>query len=256
MSNQTLSITFGDHAENHVGMQKIGKSIADGFTVSDIEDIYLRYKNEFHCELIKLEDALPLDNRSGNEASVLLIRNGVSIFGIDSNDLFNEHISLDVDKKAMMRGRVVNKLARYNLCYGDNYQEPDYEKGKGTIIAFNDVPLLNKIRKEMPDKFGEKTRDLVAELNLYYDITKTGISLHGDTERKIVLCFRLGATIPLHYQWFHRHKPIGEKIQLTLNHGDLYIMSEKATGNDWKKSSKYTLRHAAGCEKYLKVKNK
>ena len=31
-------------------------------------------------------------------------------------------------------------------------------------------------------------------------------------------------------------------------------MSEKATGNDWKKSSILTLRHAAGCQKYLTIK--
>jgi hypothetical protein len=30
-------------------------------------------------------------------------------------------------------------------------------------------------------------------------------------------------------------------------------MSEKATGFDWKSKSKYTLRHAAGCEKYTNV---
>jgi hypothetical protein len=30
-------------------------------------------------------------------------------------------------------------------------------------------------------------------------------------------------------------------------------MSEKSTGFDWKKRSKYTLRHAAGCKKYLTI---
>ena len=31
-------------------------------------------------------------------------------------------------------------------------------------------------------------------------------------------------------------------------------MSEKAVGNDWRKSSINTLRHAAGCEKYIGLK--
>jgi len=35
-----------------------------------------------------------------------------------------------------------------------------------------------------------------------------------------------------------------------LEDGDMYIMSEKASGFDWKKRSIYTLRHAAG-EKYV-----
>lgn len=30
-------------------------------------------------------------------------------------------------------------------------------------------------------------------------------------------------------------------------------MSEKATGNDWKKTSKYRVVHAAGAEKYVKI---
>lgn len=75
----------------------------------------------------------------------------------------------------------------------------------------------------------------------------------GDKERRIVVGLRIGATIPLHYQWFLRFKPIGERQVLTLNHGDLYFMSEKATGNDWLKSSIYTLRHAAGCSKYTTI---
>ena len=32
-------------------------------------------------------------------------------------------------------------------------------------------------------------------------------------------------------------------------------MSDKAVGYDWKKSSIVTLRHAAGCDKYLKPKS-
>jgi len=36
----------------------------------------------------------------------------------------------------------------------------------------------------------------------------------------------------------------------------MYAMSEKATGFDWKSRNKVTIRHAAGCEKYLKIKKK
>jgi hypothetical protein len=35
---------------------------------------------------------------------------------------------------------------------------------------------------------------------------------------------------------------------------DIYAMSEKATGFDWKKKTIVTLRHAAGCKKYLQIK--
>ena len=54
----------------------------------------------------------------------------------------------------------------------------------------------------------------------------------------------------LHYQWFIRSVPIGKNIQLTINGGDIYLMSEKAVGTDWKLSTKPTLRHAAGSDSF------
>jgi len=62
--------------------------------------------------------------------------------------------------------------------------------------------------------------------------------------------------MPFHFQWFQNSKPIGTRIKLILNHGDMYIMSEKAVGFDWKKRKIPTLRHAAGSEKYLTIKKK
>jgi hypothetical protein len=59
----------------------------------------------------------------------------------------------------------------------------------------------------------------------------------------------------LHYQWFYDRKPVGKRIQLELNNGDVYIMSEKATGYDWKKRKIVTLRHGAGCPKFLTIKD-
>jgi len=50
--------------------------------------------------------------------------------------------------------------------------------------------------------------------------------------------------------------PVGETIKLLLEHGDMYVMSEKASGWDWKKKVVPTLRHAAGCEKFLKLPKK
>jgi hypothetical protein len=54
----------------------------------------------------------------------------------------------------------------------------------------------------------------------------------------------------MRWQWFKSTMPLGEPIDITLNCGDVYIMSEKAVGSDWKLSSLYTVRHSAGAEKY------
>ena len=43
-------------------------------------------------------------------------------------------------------------------------------------------------------------------------------------------------------------------IDIKVNHGDIYIMSEKATGYDWRCRSKVRVVHAAGNANYLKHK--
>jgi len=150
----------------------------------------------------------------------------------------------------------VSKKARHNLCFGENSQAPDYENGKGTVVAFRDVPLLEKIRSVLGDFLGEKGKDLVAEGNLYFDIDACGIGFHGDAERRIVVAIRVGASIPLCYQWFLNGEAIGEPIEIILNHGDVYVMGAKAVGTDWRKKKIYTLRHAAGAKKFRTVKKR
>jgi hypothetical protein len=39
-----------------------------------------------------------------------------------------------------------------------------------------------------------------------------------------------------------------------MNPGDVYIMSEKTVGTDWKKKTIPTLRHATGCAKFTTLK--
>jgi len=41
-----------------------------------------------------------------------------------------------------------------------------------------------------------------------------------------------------------------------LHDGDVYAMSEKAVGTDWKKKLVPTLRHATGCKTYTTITNK
>ena len=64
--------------------------------------------------------------------------------------------------------------------------EPDYEHGKGRIIAYDDVPILKNVYDNFPTFFGRKGTNLKGEGNYYYDIRKCGIGFHGDTERRKV----------------------------------------------------------------------
>lgn len=257
---QTITITLCECAENHVGMQKLGEKADCGFTLDDLFRARDWFQNqnfvaEIHDLNYPLQDigVIPED-----EAYILIVRKGVDcILGPENNanDLFDEQINLDWDTKALMYGKVLNKNARYNLCFADTSQEPNYIIGKGRIIAFDDVPLLTKIKDAMPEIIGDAGMDLVAEGNYYHDTDFCGIKSHGDCERIRVIGVRIGATMPLQYHWFHNSKPVGEKMLFQLHGGDIYFMSEKAVGSDWKRKTIYTLRHAAGAKKYLKIKS-
>ena len=256
-----FTITYGDQAENHKGMQVIGELAEKGFNLQDL----LFAKNNFEklgsiCELIDLRDSVKDEEIKNNldPAYVLIIRNGVGAILKDlkktSDDMYDEQKVLDVDKKAKMYGRVVNKHARHNLCFSTESQEPDYENGKGRIVSFDNVPLTNYVRNKIPEIIGQIGENLQAEGNYYYDTSKCGIGYHGDSERLKVVAVRLGKTIPLCFLWFYKNKYVNGMTYINdFKNGDMYIMSEKATGNDWKKKNIYTLRHSAGCEKYTSL---
>lgn len=259
MQQQTFTITYGDQAENHKGMEIIGTSAQQGFNLQDLQKAKEWFeKKGATCVLYNLRNLLPAEVPA-EDAFILVIPRGVNRIlrpTSSADQFFQELVALNWDAQALMYGRVVNKHARHNLCFDAVNQEPDYANGKGRIVNLQNVPLLNTVRKAFEEIVGEKGKNLVAEGNHYYDINVCGIGFHGDGERKIVIGVRLGATLPLHYQWFHNSQPIGQRGEVMLNHGDIYFMSEKAAGSDWKKRSMITLRHAAGAKKYLEIKRK
>ena len=72
---ELITLTFGDMAENHVGMEQIGKMVdkGEGFQIEDLE--YIKGRMEAlgsNCELIKLVAEYDVP-----PAHVLVIRKGV-----------------------------------------------------------------------------------------------------------------------------------------------------------------------------------
>lgn len=238
----SICLTAGEQSENHVGMQINGNGLAHkGFSIKKLKKLSDGYNGEFHL----------FQNPDENEpnGAVVIFRNGLkNIFNIDPSSLMKEQLSFDWDNKYWdnRRSKVLNKRARYNVCYGEEGQEPNYEDKKGTIIGYDEVPLLKSWRNRLSYYFGKRAQDLEVEGNYYYDSKKCGIGYHGDSERKVVIACSLGEERPISWQWYRRSQKIGDPYSFTLHHGDIYIMSEKATGNDWKKKVIPTLRHAAG----------
>lgn len=257
----TWTITFSERVENHAGMQTIGNMAPEGFTLQELKTFsnFCTSKG-FTTEEVDLEKNLPDDLKNEQtKAMILIVRGGLKML-LDSDATLYEGFLKEVkathtivDKHAWMRGRVVNKIARYNLCYGNESQKADYEAKKGTIVAFKDVPFLQKVRTRLGEYLGNKGKDMLAELNYYYDVNKCGIGFHGDGERRLVIGLRIGSSMNLHYQWFNQGSPVGKREILMLNEGDLYIMSEKAAGTDWRKRKIPTLRHAAGASQYTTI---
>ena len=146
-----ITITFGDQAENHVGMQKIGKPAQKGFSVEDLEQAKAKFESKgYKCELVNLNDYIEVE---AAQAKILVVKRGtdclLSSLNADGKDLFEELLKLDWDSKAFMYGRVVNKHARHNLCFSAEGSQPDYENGHGRVVSWENAPLLKEIKSQL-----------------------------------------------------------------------------------------------------------
>ena len=250
-NNVAICITAGEQSENHQGMEINGDGLAtEGFTIEEMEDLHQRMQGQLRCEYVRLDEGITGENGEAPEpAALLILRNATEhLTGITNENMLAELMSFKWDDKYWdtRRSRVLNKRARHNVCFGDVGQAPDYENKRGTIVAFQDVPALNVWRNALYDFFGDKSANLQVEGNLYFDVRKCGVGFHGDAERKRVIACSLGASRPIHWQWYQKSKEVGPRFMFELNAGDMYVMSEKTSGYDWRRRNVLTLRHAAG----------
>jgi hypothetical protein len=254
---KTYTVTFGDVAENHARNQQIGIMAERGYSVAQLMTLKEKVESEYGlvCEYVNLNDKW-IGDGVVQEAGVLVMRGLANkILGMENmKAVMDENDAFAHDKKALMRGKVVNKHARHNVCFDDKAQVANYEKGEGTIIAWEDVPLTNAVRLKICELLEEK-EPLKGEANYYYDVDTCGIGYHGDGERVKVVALRMGEKMPIHFQWYQNSKAVGENVKIMLEDGDMYVMSEKAVGNDWLRKKVGTLRHAAGCDKYTEIKD-
>jgi len=247
------AITFGDVAIVHVGSTELGKRRSNGYSIDDLIKIHQNISNS---EIYYLHDKLPEKYKNENQAAVLVIRNAAELFlGINGADkLLQEQNNINYDKKYFdyRRNKTLNKRARYNIVFGKNEVLHSNDYKTFSVKAFQNLPFLNQIKTRMHNFLGDKANNLNAEGNYYYE-QKSGIGFHGDAERKIVICLSLGDKSTLRYAWRlpGTSEHYGNPIDINVEHGDMYIMSEKATGYDWRLRSKARVVHAAGSDKYI-----
>lgn len=260
-----ICITFGEQSENHVGMTKNGDGLSErGYSYQDLIMIKEKLSEKgIESNIVGLHDMIT--NVECEEAYVLFVNQAVQqlLSSKRERKLFTElsNLSWDTQYWDQRRSKVLNKQARYNLCFGDEYVTADFDNGNGTMIAYDMVPTLKSLRKKMMNIISSTVDNttLQTEGNYYYNIDKTGIGFHGDSERKRVIGINLSDADgyrEIHWRWFHKSNVLTLPFVQPLHTGDMYIMSEKASGYDWKKRNIPTLRHAAGGHnsKYLKTK--
>tara|TARA_B100000795_G_scaffold231385_1_gene189197 strand:- start:5108 stop:6043 length:936 start_codon:yes stop_codon:yes gene_type:complete len=308
MSNRAICITCGEQSENHAGMKKQGDGLADnGYSVEELDGIKNRFfamggvadwydLKEMALseeEKVNVEDAVVLVLRCGvdillrnafigkikemdkwNEVECDLIQKQLydSKTRIGAKSILKELTSFEWDKTYYdtRRSKWLNKRARFNVCFGPEDRPMNKEDLSGTIIGYDRVPRMAIWKNELEKIIGDT--ELEAEGNLYQDAKKQGIGFHGDGERKKVAAGSFcddDVLREINWNWYIKGRPFGKRIRIQLKNGDCYIMSEKASGFDWKKKIKIieledeiikidlaTLRHAAGVEgsKYLVMK--
>lgn len=245
-------MTFGDVCEHHIGMEMIGRLCESGLSLDELKHAQKWFeKRGVECELVHLNDLLEDVDLKGVEvedAYILIARKGVeAMLGVGkTRKLMKEQKELEWDKKMFAYGRVMQKKARWNLCYSDFARDPDYEHKMGRMVDFKSLKYLRRIRKMWKRVIGsKKVKRLQCEGNRYYDVNKCFIGFHSDLERKIVIAIRLGAEFGLYYNWYYKGEPTGRMFKAVLGDGDIYLMSAKSVGFDGRKRTSYTLRHCA-----------
>ena len=120
VQGETVTLTFGDCAENHVGMQQIGERSEVGFNIEELKNAQQKFEAKgCATELVDLVEQLPASKRQDAErAWVLIVRGGIGAI-VDPDDLKREQKKLTPDTKFYhaRQKKVMNKHARYNLCF-------------------------------------------------------------------------------------------------------------------------------------------
>ena len=260
MSFQGAVFTFAGAVEHHAGM-KISGEKRPPLTLQELQEIAKKFES---LSTDSTDKPNILYKEIGKEfgiqdAGILILKNGVSyiqkeVEHFDFDILWKKIQSLGeegVDTKAYMRGRVVNKRARYNFNIMDEEEKADYAKGIGTTYPFTMFPNAQLLREYIGSLLPEdRIKGLYAEANIYHS-DNSGIGFHGDTERGIVIGVNFGKKRQIEWQVFHKNLPIGERYIFPLEHGDIYCMTGMSAGINWKRSSIPTIRHRAGYTKWL-----
>ena len=161
-----------------------------------------------------------------------------------------------------MYGKCREKKSRVNSNYADVQQEghmdhPDPKQRVPSLLPFGEH--LAKVR-DLLTRIGRlvevDTKDLYGEVNHYLKSkTIQGIGEHMDKERNMVVGLCLGTKVRnLAFQAYQGAMPIGPKLVIDIQPGDMYFMdiNAKGTGSMMKPHVKHHATGGTGSAKYLR----
>jgi hypothetical protein len=257
----TETMTIRDEAFLHPNLKDFKLGVpGQGFSKANFDNLEkFLVEIETPYERVHLNALLPAHRREEADfAEIFIIPHGVNIAAKDpqaADAIFKYLLTLEHDSKVVSYQKVCNRLAQQTLILVNGGSEHPAENGIGNVHDFLKVPHMETVRKSLATWTGmAAVANNVAECNQYKNTVskrnQCGVGFHGDAESTNVCALRFGVTFPFSYQWFQNSLPVGHRFCKDLDHGTLYLMSQKAVGKDWKKRSILTLRHCAGRGKY------
>ncbi len=212
---------------------------------------------EINCDakMYNLKDVKINKNIPGKvpDAYLLLIKDGVSLF-YNKDELFEEQKSLPKDTKVYIRNNLVSRISKHVLSFEEESKDPEYTLGIKKVLAFSESPILESFKNKIHHVLGENGQgcDLKAKADYYFDNSECGTYFHGE-DKEFLFCIKLGNESILRYRWSCDCEQVTDNIDFRIEHGDIFIMFGKSTGDKYRQSNKLTLEFAEGCEgkKYL-----
>ena len=195
------------------------------------------------------------------KACILVIKNGIELLmeSTDAAKLYKEQEQVRYDGRFFDKNKVKVRRAHKTMLFATEGRNASDDYTQPSVTAFSEVPLANKIRTSFQTLLGDRAADLNVNGTKYhtsvYEKGDDGKSMknpsnmgwHGNDNCKIVVGVCLGASASLSFIWRlpgSQKNLTDTRVTIPLTHGDVYVLSEKAIGYDYKSSSLLRCLHS------------
>jgi len=249
MSMGSFNLTFSDCIKTLNANEIIGEQSHCGTTNDDVRKIHESINGSI---LYNLKDLIPHLNQNVEDAMILIIKNQ---FPNDSNNLLQTFINPEYVHDGNIIGIEWDKFTPTGALNKKFYKSTFADLGdmfkinslanfkRGTMYNINKIPSLlnikNSLRSILPCNF-------VVEASHFYDNEKSHKLFNHEKDKRCVTGLHLGEPMNINFKWYHKSIKCCDNFSIELNHGDIYIMSNIASGSVKDNVTKLFLKHSFG----------